>query len=107
MERMMNAFTLSEPTVFPDFNKKSGRDAAYAVTELQLHSLKYKHFREIAKFPEEDQMHRLMLSMTGLTEEDIGELTPNDAAGISQIIFESMKKYFELGQKIIRGMEKE
>lgn len=103
----MKTFTLSEPTVFPDFNKKNGKEAEFQLTELQLQPLKYKHFREIAKFPEEDQMHRLMLSMTGLTENDIGELTPDDAAGISQIIFESMKKYFELGQKIIKGLEKE
>lgn len=101
----MNAFTLSEPTLFPDFNQKNGNPSDFTVTELPLQALKYKHFREIAKFPEEDQMHRLMLSMTGLTENDIGELTPNDAAGISQIIFESMKKYFELGQKIIKGLE--
>ena len=93
------------PLYSPISIKKNGQDLEFAVTELTLHSLKYKHFREIAKYPEEDQMHRLMLSMTGLTENDIGELTPNDAAGISQIIFESMKKYFELGQKIIRGME--
>jgi hypothetical protein len=48
----------------------------------------------------------LMLAMTGLTEDDIGELTPSDAAEISHLIFQSMKKYMELGQQILRGMEK-
>lgn len=103
----MTIFTLSEPTIFPDFNMKQGKDANFSISEIKLNSLKYKHFREVIKFPEEDQMHQLMLAMTGFTENDVGELNPNDAAGISQIIFEAMKSYFELGQKIIKGMERQ
>lgn len=102
----MTIFQLTEPTIFPDFNKQSGKEPHDVVTEIQLISLKYKHFREVIKFPEEEQMHRLMLVVTGLSDNDIGELTPDDAAGISQFIFESMKKYFELGQKIINGTER-
>lgn len=99
----MQNFTLSEPTIFPDYNKKQGKEESFALTEISLSTLKYKHFREVIKYPEEDQMHRLMLAMTSLSEDDLGELTPNDAAGISQIIFKSMRKYFELGQKILKG----
>jgi hypothetical protein len=99
----MANFTLSEPTIFPELNKKQGKPADDAVNEIPLATLKYKHFREVVKYPEQDQMHHLMMAITGLSEDDIGELTPNDAAGISAIIFEAMKKYFELGQKIIKG----
>ena len=102
----MTLFNLSEPTAFPDLNKTEGHEVNFERTELQLKTLKYKHFRSVLKHPEEDQMHQLMLAMTGLTEDDIGELTPTDAAEISHLIFQSMKKYMELGQQILRGMDK-
>lgn len=101
----MTILQLSEPTIFPEFNRQTGKKADEAITEIQLKSLKYKHFREVIKFPDDEQMHRLMLVVTELSDEDIGELTPNDAASISQFVFESMKKYFELGKKIINSVE--
>jgi hypothetical protein len=102
----MTTFQLSEPTAFSDLNKNEGRELDYERDAIELKTLKYKHFRSVLKYPEEDQMHQLMLAMTGLTEDDIGELTPSDAAEISHLIFQSMKKYMELGQQILRGMEK-
>lgn len=102
----MTTFNLSEPTIFTDLNKKEGIDLESTRNELTLKSLKYKHFRSVLNYPEEDQMHQLMLAMTGLSDNDIGELTPNDAAEISHIIFDSMKKYMELGQKILKNVEK-
>lgn len=101
----MGTFSLSEPTVFPELNKKEGKEEIFVRSEIPLNTLKYKHFRSILKYPDEDQMHHLMLLMTGLSEEDMGELIPSDAAELSHIIFESMKKYMELGQKIIKGLE--
>jgi len=101
----MKTFNLSEATIFPDLNKKEAQDLELSRDALQLNTLKYKHFRAALKFPEQDQMHQLMLSMTNLSEDDIGELTPNDAAGISGIVFDAMKKYMELGQEIVKGME--
>ncbi|MDR3477673.1 MAG: hypothetical protein P4M14_06550 [Gammaproteobacteria bacterium] len=102
----MTSFQLSEPTAFADLNKHEGREVDFERDSIELKTLKYKHFRSVLKYPEEDQMHQLMLAMTGLTEDDIGELTPTDAAEISHLIFQSMKKYMELGQQILRGMEK-
>jgi hypothetical protein len=99
----MTNFTLSEPTIFPDLNKQEGLGMDHARQELVLTPLKYKHFRSVMQYPEIDQMHHLMLAITHLTEDDIGELTPNDAAEISRIIFQSMKKYMELGQTIMKG----
>lgn len=106
---MSNAsiFNLSEPTVFPDLNKNENQAPDFSRNELTINALKYKHFRAVIKYPEADQMHQLMLVMTGLSEDDMGELTPTDAAGISQIIFQSMKKYMELGQQIIKGFDKD
>lgn len=102
----MTLFNLTEPTVFADLNKKEGKEMEFVRNELTLKGLKYKHFRSILSYPEEDQMHQLMLSITGLSDNDVGELTPNDAAEISHIIFDSMKKYMELGQKIMKNVEK-
>ena len=95
---------LSEPTVFVDLNKAEQKEQNYARDTLELATLKYKHFRSIAKYPEADQMHHLMMAMTGLTEDDIGELTPNDAAEVSAVVFQSMKKYMDLGKKVVQDM---
>ena len=100
-----NTFQLSEPTVFADLNKKETKEADYVRSALPLNRLKYKHFRDVMKYPEADQMHHLMLEMTGLSESDLGELSPDDAAEISSIIFEAMKKYIQLGQRILKGLE--
>lgn len=96
---------LSEPTVFPDLNKSEHQDINFERSELKLNSLKYKHFREVMKKSAEDQMHHLMKALTGLSENDLGELSPTDAAEISAIIFDSMKNYMELGKKITKGIQ--
>lgn len=101
---MTKKFNLSEPTIFPDLNKQENNGNDFARRELDLKSLKYKHFRAVLEKPEEQQMHYLMLEMTGLSEDDAGELTPNDAAELYKLIFESMKGYMELGQTIMSGI---
>jgi len=100
----MTEIKLSEPTIFPDLNRIEEKEPNYARTQLHLNNLKYKHFRSIVSYPEQDQMHHLMMSMTGLSEDDIGELSPGDAAEISGAVFEAMRKYMELGQKIAQGL---
>lgn len=101
----MTVFNLSEPTVFVDLNQKEGKEPSFSRDTITLNTLKYKHFRSVLSHPEEDQMHQLMLSITGLSDNDLGELTPNDAAEVSHLVFNSMKKYLELGQKIIKNVE--
>jgi hypothetical protein len=101
----MTIIHLSETTIFPDLNQIEKKEPEYARSELQLTSLKYKHFRSIMKYPEQDQMHHLMMAMTSLSEDDIGELSPNDAAKVSTAVFDSMQSYMELGKKIVRGLE--
>jgi hypothetical protein len=101
----MSIFNLSEGTVFPDLNKKEGKDAEHERDLLQLTTLKYKHFRKALTYPEQDQMHHLMIAMTNLSEDDLGELSPKDAAGISAMIFQAMKEYMKLGKQIVEGMQ--
>lgn len=103
----MAIISLSEPTVFSDLNKNEGKEVGYARSELFANSLKYKHFRSVMQYPEADQMHHLMMALTGLSENDIGELSPIDAATISGLVFDSMKAYMQLGQKIAKGMSKD
>lgn len=96
---------LNEPTIFPDLNKTGQKEPNFAHDELPLNGLKYKHFREVMKKPADDQMHHLMKALTGLSENDLGELSPIDAAEISSIIFNSMKSYMDLGKKIAKGIQ--
>lgn len=101
----MKIFKLSEPTAFPDLNKKSGAALDFETSELPLQTLKYKHFRQVMQFPEQDQMHHLMMIITGLTEDDLGELTPDDTAEISGYVYDSMRKYLQLGKRIMSSMD--
>lgn len=101
----MTSFKLEEATVFPQLNKKEGKDADYARDELSLISLKYKHFRDVLKYPERDQLHHLMMTATGLSEVDLGELTPNDAAEISAYVLNSIKKFMDLSRNVMKTFD--
>ncbi len=101
---MSTTLKLTEPTVFNDLNKTKNRPPESETTELPLITLKYKHFRDVLKYPERDQMHHLMLMMTGLSENDLGELNADDAAEVSKLIFSAMKKYMDLGKQIVQSM---
>lgn len=101
----IQSIQLEEPTIFLDLNKKENQPDDFARTELTLAPLKYKHFRSVVQYPEADQMHHLMLAMTGLSEDDLGELSPASAAEVSGLVFDSMKEYLKLGQKIIKNIE--
>jgi hypothetical protein len=90
---IMMRITLSEPTVFPDLNSKESKGFDFSRDMLDIEKLKYKHIRSALKFPEIDQMHHLMMMLTGLNENDIGELAPEDAARISFMLHESLMKY--------------
>jgi hypothetical protein len=89
----MLLINLSEPTVFPDLNHKECKNIEFSRVTLNIEKLKYKHIRSALKFPEIDQMHQLMMMLTGLNENDIGELAPEDAAKISFMLHESLIKY--------------
>lgn len=90
---MIHSMNLSEPTVFPDLNKKEDKTADFHRDVINIERLKYKHIRAVLKFPEIDQMHHLMLMVTGLNENDIGELLPEDAAKLTLMLHESLRKF--------------
>lgn len=98
----MNIIKLHEPTIFPDYNKKHELPEDHELTEIKLKSLKYKHFRAMLSIPEAEQMHQLMMLIADLSEDDIGELTPQDAAAISGQIYESLGSYIQLGKKLVK-----
>ena len=100
----MTAIQLSVATIFADLNKNEAQLPTFERVELNIHPLKYKHFRSVMQYPEADQMHHLMLALTGLSEDDLGELCPADAARVSAMVFDSMKDYMQLGQKIMRNV---
>ena|SRR5690242_8304094 len=90
---MVYAINLSEPTVFPDLNSKESKHSDFPRETLSIEKLKYKHIRAALKYQEADQMHHLMMMLTGLNDNDIGELAPEDAAKISLMLHESLMKY--------------
>lgn len=89
----MLVMNLYQPTIFADLNKKESQAPDFARTTLNIDDLKYKHIRAALKFPEIDQMHQLMLMLTGLTENDIGELSPQDAATLTLTVQEHLMKF--------------
>lgn len=93
---MTHLINLSEPTIFPDLNNKESKNIDSPRESLHVEKLKYKHIRAALKFQETDQMHHLMMMLTGLNENDIGELLPEDAAKISFMLHESLMKYNQL-----------
>lgn len=101
---MKKTITLQEATAFPDLNRAESKEANFERTELAINSLKYKNFRSVMQYPEQDQMHHLMMALTGLSENDIGELTPHDAAQLSGIVFDAMKEYMELGRRVAKNL---
>lgn len=90
---MIQLINLSEPTILPDLNKQEGKTADICREAITVEKLKYKHIRAALKYPEIDQMHHLMMMVTGLNESDIGELLPEDAAKLTLMLHESLKKF--------------
>lgn len=97
---------LSAPTIFPDLNQKEGRDANYARDVVAVARLKFKHFKQMQKLDENQQMQHAMSELTGLTENDMDELYAEDAAAITGVIYGFMSKYLELAKKMMEDTSK-
>jgi hypothetical protein len=95
-----SVLNLSHETTFPDLNKNESKDANFARKTLTIGVLKYKNFREMQKLKEDDQMHYAIKTLTGLSDRDVGELYSDDAAELTGMVYNFMKKYVELGRKI-------
>ena len=93
--------TLSAPTVFPDLNLKEGKDPTHARTELILHRLKFKHFKEMNKIPQEAQMIYAISELTGLSDDDIDELYAEDAGEITKRIVGFMQTFVDVAKNVM------
>lgn len=89
----MQVIHLSEPTIFPELNKQESQQVDFRRETLTVEKLKYKHIRAALKYPEIDQMHQLMIMLTGLNENDIGELAPQDAAKLTLVLQTSLMEF--------------
>jgi predicted lactoylglutathione lyase len=94
---------LSEPTAFPDLNKKEGKEDDFLRDTIKVYRLKFKHFKNMQQGSDESQMMQLMIELTGLSERDIDELYAEDAAEITSVVFGFMEKYFTLAKKMGGG----
>ena len=98
---------LSNPTVFPDLNKKENLEPNFARSSVNVERMRYGHIKAMQTISPEQQTQWAMKALTGLSENDIDQLFAEDAAEITQTIFGFIEKYFTLAKKIWNnpGME--
>ncbi|HEX2548859.1 MAG TPA: hypothetical protein VHM20_03455 [Gammaproteobacteria bacterium] len=92
---------LTAPTVFADLNQTEGKALDYAREMLVVARLKFKHFKQMQKLGEAEQMQHAISALTGLSEKDVDELYAEDAAEITKVIYGFMGKYLELAKKMM------
>ncbi len=92
---------LTEPTVFPDLNQAEGKDPNYAREIIAVSRLKFKHFKQMQKLNESEQMQHAISALTGLSENDVDELFAEDAAEITKVIYGFMRKYLDLAKTMM------
>ena len=90
------------PTVFPQLNAKSNLPADHETTSVSVKRLKHGHLRNLQRMNEEDQIHFLMSTLTGLSQADIDELDVEDSAKLSETIFSFMKRYAQIAKEMAR-----
>jgi len=87
---------LSNDCIFSDLNKLKGLDPNHVTSEIEIGTLKYAHIRQMQQMKMEDHMSFAMGALTGLSEKDLDELSSNDAAELMKIVYENLRKHFEL-----------
>jgi len=98
---MEKVLKLVNETIFPDLNKFKSLDISTITTELPLNGLKYKHLREMEKMKPEKHMVYIMTVLSGLTEQDLDELSSDDAAELIGMVHKLIKKHVELGKSFL------
>jgi len=91
---------LSNPTVFPDLNKKENLDKNHARDYIDIDRMRYGHINEMKTIAAEEQTHWAIKKLTGLSDNDINQLYAEDAAEITKTIFGFIEKYFTLAKKM-------
>lgn len=92
---------LTSPTVFADLNQAEGKEINFARDFLVVSRLKFKHFKQMQKLGEAEQMQHAISALTGLSENDVDELYAEDAAEVTKVIYGFMGKYLELAKKMM------
>lgn len=92
---------LAASTVFPDLNEAEGKARDFARDELWLARLKFKHFKEMNKLEQDEQMIYAISELTGLSHNDIDELYAEDAGKIVEHIIGFMKGFVNVAKDIM------
>jgi|GEM_PF-4300481 len=92
--------TLSQPTVFPDLNKKEQLDENHERDYIEIERMRYGHIKEMQSIPPEEQTQWTIKKLTGLSDLDIDQFFAEDAAEVTQTIFGFIEKYFSLARKM-------
>lgn len=98
---MEKVLRLVNGTVFPNLNRSKGLGAEHVTTELPLNELKYKNLREMQTIKPDQHMGYIMMVLTGLTEQDLDELSSDDAAELIGIVHKLVEKHVELGKNFL------
>ncbi len=98
---MQKVLKLIDGTVFPDLNQSKGLSAKHITTEIPLKELKYKNLKEMQRIKPEQHMTYIMMILTGLTEQDLDELSADDSAELIGIVHKIIGKHIELGKNLL------
>jgi len=94
-------YLLQEKTIFPDLNRKEGKPSDYLHESVKIFPLKHKNLRKMQSLADADQMHYALMTITGLSDHDIGELSAQDSVILTQKIYQTyLKKFIELGKEM-------
>jgi len=101
LENQTVTVKLSASTIFPDLNQTEGKEENFARDSIAVSRLKQKHFKEMQKLDEAQQMQYAISVLTGLSANDVDELYAEDAAEITSVIYGFMHKYMALAKKMM------
>jgi hypothetical protein len=91
---------LSNPTVFPDLNKKENQSETYARDFVEIERMRYGHIKEMQAIAPEEQTQWAIKKLTGMSDNDIDQFYAEDAAEVTKTIFGFIEKYFSLAKKM-------
>lgn len=92
--------TLSNPTIFPDYNKKENLDEMHAQDYIDIERMRYGHIKQMQSIAPEEQTQWAIKTLTGLSDNDIDQFYAEDAAEVTKTIFGFIEKYFSLAKKM-------
>jgi hypothetical protein len=101
VKNMDKVLKLVNGAIFPDLNRSKGLDVNCVTTELPLNELKYKHLKEMQTLNLQQQMSYIIMVLTGLTEQDLDEISSDDAAELIGIVHKLLERHITLGKHFL------